>query len=259
MRKSRPAIVCGSRLAAGMQNGTTTLPSGIEQQLSKPGRRVVSSGSSSFSGMPTSPFCSRMRKSCLQHSMRPSKTGTRESRQMASGACTVGRLAPVPSLGASSSCSRKASETARGSSSYHTMQAQYMRDLDSGGGVWRVEGTSGEEERESLEKRRESLARRRESGEDEGASDLSSAVSTNDVTTGMALAIASSCVTSRTPWGKVNIASPLHRPPASPGRFSRGSRMRVLGSNVVPKSAASTLPEPALPSATSFSRTPTSV
>ena len=30
---------------------------------------------------------------------------------MASGACTVGRLAPVPSLGASSSCSRKASET----------------------------------------------------------------------------------------------------------------------------------------------------
>eukprot|EP00964_Phaeocystis_antarctica_P158303 scaffold128887_cov33-Phaeocystis_antarctica.AAC.2 len=71
---------------------------------------------------------------------------------MASGACTVGRLAPVPSSGASSSCSRKASETACGSSSYHTMQAQYMRDLESGGSVRRGEKReSGEEEGESSE------------------------------------------------------------------------------------------------------------
>ena len=52
-------------MAAGVQNGTTMLPSGIEQQLSKPGSRVVSSGSRSFSGMPASPCCRRMRKSCL--------------------------------------------------------------------------------------------------------------------------------------------------------------------------------------------------
>lgn len=83
------------------------------------------------------------------------------------------------------------------------------------------------------------------------------------MTTGMALAMASSCVTSRQPWGNVNIASPLHRPPGSPGLFSRGRRMSVFGSKVVPKSAASTLlapalPEPTLPTAKSFSRTPSS-
>ena len=190
-RKSRPAIVCGSSLAAGTENGTETLPRGSETERPIGGSGVYSSAARASAE--SAPFDEiRIRKSWRQHSISASKIGTRLRRHTASGAWTTG--CGAPSGGSASAASRKAKTTSDGSCSYHTMHAPYIRDL-------------------------------------------SAAVSTNDVTTGIACTAASSGVTSRTPCGKQNIATSGANFIPAPGRSSVGMRSSTVGSKSVVSSA----------------------
>mmetsp|Transcript_15306 Transcript_15306/g.42681 ORF Transcript_15306/g.42681 Transcript_15306/m.42681 type:complete len:202 (+) Transcript_15306:320-925(+) len=200
-----------------MLTGTATLPSWTSSRAPCGGSAAESRGKSASS---VSTLESRMRKSCRQHVFSDSKIGSRDSRQIASGACNCGTPSAPSAFGSACSAvsnwikapcsSRKVCITAGGRGSYHTMHAPYIRDL-------------------------------------------SAAVSTKEVTTGMALTAATSAVTSLTPWGKQNAATSGAK--RMPALSLAGSLLSTAGS----KYASSSGTEGWLARAsTSRSRTPAS-
>ena len=92
-RKSRPAIVCGSSLAAGTEKGTETLPSGSETERPIGGSGGIAlcrgklRGASRSDGMPCSTQAARRLDGAIACALR--ERGTRNDQTPAGGA-------PVP-------------------------------------------------------------------------------------------------------------------------------------------------------------------
>mmetsp|Transcript_44059 Transcript_44059/g.73149 ORF Transcript_44059/g.73149 Transcript_44059/m.73149 type:complete len:225 (-) Transcript_44059:338-1012(-) len=142
-RKSLPLIVCGSSCKEGSTTRTLTLPSGNEHAPPMGGSGACRSGLIARLNLvvaklaPSRLNCSRppklqvgeeirMRKSWRQHSMSASNIGTRESKQIASGACTGSKPSSTHFFRRPS---RKCAATRVGSSSYQIIHAPYMRHV----------------------------------------------------------------------------------------------------------------------------------